>query len=189
MQIDLPHADVDRVKRQLQTTLELGDSGDGATSSGSSSSSSVVEISAKHGLHIDKLLEAIVTRIPAPKADPRRPWSALLFDSWYDDYKGVICLVAVLDGKLRKGSFGFGLFCRLRARSHTHSLSNIHDMLIAIISKPPPPPLLLPPHPSPIRRHDRFSAHQTQLRSRRARHHVPRVHRDPVPVWFHMDEC
>lgn len=61
------------------------------------------QVSAKSGHNIQAILDAIVERIPAPVADVKLPMNALLFDSWYDDYKGVICLVAMLNGRLKKG--------------------------------------------------------------------------------------
>ena len=59
--------------------------------------------SAKNGIGIDKILEAIITRMPAPQAAPNAPLKALLFDSWFNDYKGVICLIAIKDGNIKKG--------------------------------------------------------------------------------------
>ncbi|KAI8799843.1 P-loop containing nucleoside triphosphate hydrolase protein [Cladochytrium replicatum] len=93
--IDLPSADPDKVSRQIQSTFELGDEG------------STMAISAKSGINIDKLLDTIVEKIPPPPFDalgsPDDPLRFLLFDSWYDRFVGVVCLVAVVDGKLSKG--------------------------------------------------------------------------------------
>ncbi|HTM79144.1 MAG TPA: GTP-binding protein, partial [Devosia sp.] len=88
--IDLPAADPERVKQQIEDVIGI-DAAD------------AVEISAKSGLGIDKVLEAIVTRLPAPKGDINAPLKALLVDSWYDTYLGVIVLVRVIDGTIRKG--------------------------------------------------------------------------------------
>lgn len=87
--IDLPSADVPRVREQLQGLGFLGEE--------------VLEVSAKEGVGIDALLEALVTRVPAPKGDPAAPLRALVFDSTFDSYKGVIAYVRVVDGRLRPG--------------------------------------------------------------------------------------
>ena len=89
--IDLPAAEPDRVKAQIEDVIGID-------------ASDAIEISAKTGLGIDNVLEAIVTRLPAPKAgDPSAPLKALLVDSWYDPYLGVICLVRIIEGTLKKG--------------------------------------------------------------------------------------
>ncbi|MDP9128234.1 MAG: GTP-binding protein, partial [Pseudomonadota bacterium] len=88
--IDLPAADPDRVKQQIEDVIGLD-------------ASDAVPISAKTGLGIDDVLEAIVTRLPPPKGDPEAPLKALLVDSWYDAYLGVVILVRVVDGTVRKG--------------------------------------------------------------------------------------
>jgi GTP-binding protein LepA len=88
--IDLPAAEPDRVRQQIEDVIGLD-------------ASHAVEISAKSGLGVDEVLEAIVNRLPAPKGDPDAPLKALLIDSWYDLYLGVVVLVRVIDGKLAKG--------------------------------------------------------------------------------------
>ncbi|WP_295813940.1 translation elongation factor 4 [uncultured Nitratireductor sp.] len=89
--VDLPAADTDRVKEQIEEVIGLD-------------ASDAVPISAKTGVGIDEVLEAIVTRLPAPEGgDREEPLKALLVDSWYDAYLGVIVLVRIIDGKLRKG--------------------------------------------------------------------------------------
>ncbi len=88
--IDLPAAEPDRVKQQIEDVIGI-DAAD------------AVPISAKTGLGIDLVLEAIVTRLPPPKGDETAPLKALLVDSWYDAYLGVVVLVRVIDGALRKG--------------------------------------------------------------------------------------
>ena len=87
--VDLPSADVERVKRQIEDVIGL-DAAD------------AIETSGKTGFGVDKLLEAIVHRLPAPKGDEVAPLKALLIDSWYDSYLGVIILVRIHDGVLRK---------------------------------------------------------------------------------------
>ena len=88
--IDLPAADVDRVKQQIEDVIGLD-------------ASDAVLVSAKSGLGVPDVLEAIVTRLPAPKGDPAAPLKALLVDAWYDPYLGVVVLVRVFDGQLRLG--------------------------------------------------------------------------------------
>jgi GTP-binding protein LepA len=88
--IDLPAAEPDRVRQQIEDVIGLD-------------ASNAVLISAKTGLGIDDVLEAIVTRLPPPKGNPNAPLKALLVDSWYDAYLGVVVLVRVVDGTLRKG--------------------------------------------------------------------------------------
>ena len=88
--VDLPAADVDRVKAQIEDVIGLD-------------ASDAVEASAKTGLGIDTVLEAIVTRLPPPKGDENAPLKALLVDAWYDAYLGVVVLVRILNGRLRAG--------------------------------------------------------------------------------------
>ncbi|MEL3892129.1 translation elongation factor 4 [Ferrovibrio sp. MS7] len=88
--IDLPAAEPDRVKAQIEDVIGLD-------------ATDAVEISAKTGLGIDKVLEALVTRLPAPKGDREAPLKALLVDSWYDAYLGVVVLFRVVDGTIKKG--------------------------------------------------------------------------------------
>ncbi|WP_448203634.1 translation elongation factor 4 [Azospirillum sp. sgz302134] len=88
--IDLPAAEPDRVKQQIEDVIGLD-------------ASDAVEISAKTGLNIDAVLEAVVQRLPAPKGDADAELKALLVDSWYDPYLGVVILVRVVDGKLKVG--------------------------------------------------------------------------------------
>jgi GTP-binding protein LepA len=88
--IDLPSSDPPRVKKEIEEIIGL-DAAD------------AVEASAKEGIGIHEILEAIVHKIPPPKGDAEAPLKALVFDSWYDSYQGVIVLVRVFDGTLRKG--------------------------------------------------------------------------------------
>ena len=88
--IDLPAADPERAKQQIEDVIGLD-------------ASDAVLVSGKSGIGIPDLLEAIVTRLPAPKGDNNAPTKALLVDSWYDAYLGVVILVRVIDGYLRKG--------------------------------------------------------------------------------------
>ncbi|MGB6325553.1 MAG: translation elongation factor 4 [Methylocella sp.] len=87
--IDLPAAEPERIKRQIEDVIGLD-------------ASQSVLISAKTGQGIDQVLEAIVTRLPPPEGDETAPLKALLVDSWYDAYLGVVVLVRVIDGTLRK---------------------------------------------------------------------------------------
>src|SRR5450432_3656928 len=88
--IDLPAAEPERIKEQIEEVIGID-------------ASKAVQISAKTGLNIDQVLEAIVERLPPPKGDSAAPLKALLVDSWYDAYLGVVVLVRVIDGSLRKG--------------------------------------------------------------------------------------
>ena len=88
--IDLPAAEPERIKQQIEDVIGLD-------------ASEAVPISAKTGLGIDHVLEAIVHRLPPPKGDETAPLKALLVDSWYDAYLGVVVLVRVIDGVLKKG--------------------------------------------------------------------------------------
>ena len=88
--VDLPAAEPERVKSQIEDVIGLD-------------ASDAVEISAKTGLNIEGVLEAIVKRLPPPKGDPDAPLKAMLVDSWYDAYLGVMVLVRIIDGELQKG--------------------------------------------------------------------------------------
>ena len=88
--VDLPAADIPRVKQQIEDVIGLD-------------ASDALEISAKTGVGIDTVLEAIITRLPPPKGDPDAPLKALLVDSWYDTYLGVVVLIRVIDGRIKKG--------------------------------------------------------------------------------------
>ncbi|WP_198431583.1 translation elongation factor 4 [Pseudorhodobacter sp. MZDSW-24AT] len=88
--IDLPAAEPERVKAQIEDVIGLD-------------ASDAINISAKSGLGIPDVLEAIVTRLPAPKGDRNAPLKAMLVDSWYDSYLGVVVMIRVIDGVIRKG--------------------------------------------------------------------------------------
>jgi GTP-binding protein LepA len=88
--VDLPAAEPAKVKQQIEDVIGLD-------------ASNALEISAKTGIGIDAVLEAIVTRLPPPKGDRDAPLKALLVDSWYDVYLGVVVLVRIVDGVLKKG--------------------------------------------------------------------------------------
>ncbi len=88
--IDLPAAEPERVKQQIEDVIGLD-------------ASNAILISAKTGLGMPEVLEAIVTRLPPPKGDRDAPLKALLVDSWYDAYLGVVVLVRIIDGMLKKG--------------------------------------------------------------------------------------
>ncbi|MFN7222403.1 MAG: translation elongation factor 4 [Paracoccaceae bacterium] len=88
--IDLPAAEPERVKQQIEDVIGLD-------------ASDAINISAKSGLGIPDVLEAIVTRLPAPKGDRNAPLKAMLVDSWYDSYLGVVVMIRVIDGVIRKG--------------------------------------------------------------------------------------
>ncbi|MBX9633355.1 MAG: GTP-binding protein, partial [Magnetospirillum sp.] len=88
--IDLPAAEPDQVKAQIEDVIGLD-------------ASNAVMISAKSGIGIEDVLEALVTRLPSPEGDDKAPLQALLVDSWYDAYLGVIILVRIKNGVLKRG--------------------------------------------------------------------------------------
>jgi GTP-binding protein LepA len=88
--VDLPAAEPDRIKQQIEDVIGID-------------ASNAIPISAKTGLGVPEVLEAIVTRLPAPTGDRAAPLKALLVDSWYDPYLGVVVLVRIKDGVLRRG--------------------------------------------------------------------------------------
>ncbi|MCX5513022.1 elongation factor 4 [Kaistia algarum] len=89
--VDLPAAEPERIRAQVEEVIGID-------------ASRAVLISAKTGLGVENVLEAIVTDLPPPQGDPDAPLKALLVDSWYDTYLGVIVLVRVIDGHLKKGA-------------------------------------------------------------------------------------
>jgi len=88
--IDLPSADIPRTKEMIENTVGLP-------------ADDAIAVSAKTGLNVADILEAVVHLIPPPTGDSDKPLQALIFDSWFDPYKGVIVLARVINGKLRKG--------------------------------------------------------------------------------------
>ena len=88
--IDLPAAEPEKVRKEIEDVIGID-------------ASEAVLASAKSGIGIEDILEAIVTKIPPPKGDPEAPLKAMLVDSWYDPYLGVVILVRVIDGVLKKG--------------------------------------------------------------------------------------
>ena len=88
--VDLPAADIPRVSRQVINLLGCDES-------------EIIHISAKTGQNVDKVLDAVVDKIPAPTGEANDPTRALIFDSYYDDYRGVILYVRVVDGRIKKG--------------------------------------------------------------------------------------
>jgi GTP-binding protein LepA len=86
--IDLPSADAERTRAEIEDVIGIDASG-------------AVAASAKEGIGINEILEAVVARVPPPGGDPSGPLKALIFDSWYDSYRGVVMLVRVLEGTLR----------------------------------------------------------------------------------------
>jgi GTP-binding protein LepA len=105
--IDLPAAEPERVKEQIEEVIGLDASG-------------AIEISAKTGLNIEGVLEALVARLPPPKGDVESPLKALLVDSWYDSYLGVVTLVRVKDGVLKAG-----MKVRLMATGASHVVERV----------------------------------------------------------------
>ncbi|MCS6884804.1 MAG: translation elongation factor 4 [Acidobacteriota bacterium] len=88
--IDLPSAEPDKVKEQIEQVVGID-------------ASQAILASAKTGIGTEDILEAIIKRIPPPKGDPQAPLKALIFDSWFDNYRGVIVMLRLIDGTLRPG--------------------------------------------------------------------------------------
>jgi GTP-binding protein LepA len=88
--MDLPQADPDRAKEEIEEVIGID-------------ATDAIPCSAKTGLGIDEILEAVVAKVPAPKGDPHGPLRAMIVDSWFDNYVGVVMLVRVVDGELKKG--------------------------------------------------------------------------------------
>ncbi|MBS1984414.1 MAG: elongation factor 4 [Bdellovibrionales bacterium] len=88
--IDLPSADIDAAKKQIEEVIGIDSSG-------------AIPCSAKEGIGIQEILEAIVTQVPCPSDEPTKPLRALVMDSWYDNYQGVVLLARIIDGTVRKG--------------------------------------------------------------------------------------
>lgn len=105
--IDLPAADPERVKAQIEDVIGID-------------TSNAVEVSAKTGIGIDEVLEAVVNDLPPPAGDAEAPLKAMLVDSWYDPYLGVIILVRVKDGILKKG-----MKIRMMANGSTHDVERV----------------------------------------------------------------
>ena len=105
--IDLPAAEPERVKQQIEDVIGID-------------ASEAIPISAKTGIGIGEVLEALVTRLPAPKGDEAAPLKALLVDSWYDPYLGVVVLLRIKDGRIRKG-----LKIRMMAAGATHEVDRV----------------------------------------------------------------
>ena len=105
--IDLPGADPDRAREQIENIIGID-------------ASSAILTSAKQGLGIDDILEAIVARVPPPRGVPDGPLRALLFDSWFDQYRGTVMLVHVVDGRLEPG-----MKVRLMASGGVHEVEQV----------------------------------------------------------------
>ena len=105
--IDLPAAEPDRVRTQIEDVIGLD-------------ASNAIEASAKSNIGIEDVLEALVKRLPCPKGDPDAPLKAMLVDSWYDPYLGVMTLVRVIDGVIKKG-----MKVRMMATDASHTIERV----------------------------------------------------------------
>jgi len=105
--IDLPSAEPERVKQQIEDVIGID-------------ASDAIPVSAKTGVGIAETLEAIVTRLPCPRGNPEAPLRALLVDSWYDAYLGVVILIRVVDGSIKKGQK-----IRMMQRGTSHNVDNV----------------------------------------------------------------
>jgi GTP-binding protein LepA len=153
--IDLPAAEPERVIEQIEDVIGI-------------EAHDAIQISAKTGLGIPDVLEAIVTRLPAPKGDAHAPLKALLVDSWYDAYLGVVVLVRVIDGRLAKGDR-----IRMMQTKATYQVDRVAYL-------PPRHDRRPPPRPGRDRRHHRLD--QAGPRHPRRRHHHPRAPPDRHPL-------
>ena len=116
--IDLPSADVPRVEKKIEDILGID-------------KSDCVLCSAKTGLGVDQVLEAVVNRVPAPKGDPEAPLQALIFDSKFDAYKGVMLYVRVVNGCLKKG-----MSIRLMATGKVYDVTEVGVFKPAMVNVP-----------------------------------------------------
>ncbi len=105
--IDLPSAEPDRIRDQIEQVIGID-------------ASEAILCSAKQGVGIPELLEAIVAKMPPPKGDPAAPLRALIFDSWFDPYRGVIVLMRVIDGSIKMGQK-----IRLMAKGTVHEVEGL----------------------------------------------------------------
>ena len=105
--IDLPGAEPEKAKEQIENVIGID-------------ASHAILASAKHGIGIEEILEAIVERVPPPQGRPEGPLRALVFDSWFDQYRGVVILVHVVDGKLEPG-----MKVRLMASGGVHEVEGL----------------------------------------------------------------
>src|SRR5437762_3588790 len=88
--IDLPSAEPERIREQIEHVIGLD-------------ATDAILTSAKQGTGIEEILEAVVQRVPMPKGDPNAPLRALIFDSWFDPYRGVMILTRIVDGRIKMG--------------------------------------------------------------------------------------
>ncbi|WP_421725077.1 translation elongation factor 4 [Bauldia sp.] len=116
--VDLPAAEPERIKQQIEDVIGLD-------------ASDAIEISAKTGQGVTDVLEAIVTRLPPPRGDVEAPLKALLVDSWYDAYLGVVVLVRVIDGVLRKG-----MRIRLMGTGAAHDVDKVGVFTPRLVDRP-----------------------------------------------------
>jgi GTP-binding protein LepA len=105
--IDLPASDVEKVKKQIQEVIGID-------------TSHSINCSGKTGKGVDEILESIVKRLPSPKGDTDKPLKCLLVDSWYDSYLGVVILVRVIDGNLKKG-----MKIRMMSNNTEHTIERV----------------------------------------------------------------
>ena len=105
--IDLPSAEPERIREQIESLIGLDASG-------------AILASAKNGIGIQEILEAIVELVPPPKGSPDAPLKALIFDSWFDPYRGVIILARVMEGTMRKG-----MKIKLWSNNSTHEIEGV----------------------------------------------------------------
>ena len=105
--IDMMNADPERVSNEMMTALDIDPD-------------EIIKVSAKTGAGLDQLFPVIIEKIKTPPGDEAKPFKALLFDSWFDEYRGVICLIEVIDGSIKKGE--------MISSAHTGEKYEVHDL-------------------------------------------------------------
>ncbi len=160
--MDLPNADPDNAKAEVEDVIGID-------------ATDAIPCSAKTGMGIDEILEAVVARIPAPKGNPAGPLRAMIIDSWFDSYVGVVMLVRVVDGRVAKGER-----IKMMATGAMYNADNLGVFTPA--NRRPPKPTVSDYHASRWRRGKSVTSLQASASYRRPRWVTPSPLSSPVPV-------